>query len=182
MITFRASYISTEQIKTRNRDYTYAPATASIVKLDPNDDKDLMSISDAVKNWHGDSLGACFYDSMFLPCSDEEYFALTTQEKDFEKLNPYSILGVASLTLNKADNDVRIDFLQTDPMYIDQGTYKKHPFYKGIGSALIDGIAKRYKDKSLSVFSILGSKSFYEKKGFEETYIKNIWKRKPLIG
>ena len=182
MSTFRASYISTEQIKTRTDANRYVLSTANFVKLDPNDKRDYFAVEQAVNNWHGDTLGACMHDAMFLPGADEEFFALTTQEDGFENLNPYSILGVASLTENNSENDIRIDFLQTDPMYIDQGVYKKLPFYKWIGSALVDGIAKRFKDKTLSVFSMLKSEPFYEKKGFEKTGIAGILKRKPLVG
>ena len=182
MITFRANYISSEQIKIKSLNDEYAPEKASFIELNPKTLQDISAVEWMMGNWQGNHFTENIYDTFISPASGDTFFALTTQKKDFEKINPKQILGIALISPSEKDNEINIDFLETAPLYTyskRNSTTQNKPFYKWIGSAMIDGILKKFNDKTVSLFATTKSIPFYRAKNFEKYTISGIFKHKP---
>ena len=105
-------------------------------------------------------------------------YALTTQQKEFDKLSPERILGLAEIT--NGGDEVVLEYIQTNPAY----TYEEEindRSYKGIGKALLNSLKNLKHINVITLSSLFSKLTFYEENGFEvckDNGYEMIWKRK----
>lgn len=168
-ISFGAKFISKAAVrKFCYENNKYSDNEVSFVKLNPKSLKDLKSLKEVVSDWGEDSFAydICIDASCMLRENPEDgaIFALTKQEKGFSNLDAKSILGLVE-TVNDADNSLFIEYLQTNPKYLNQ---IKSSEIKGIGTSILNCLKELYKNKKLSLMSVesSGVETFYKKNGF----------------
>lgn len=185
--SFKGSFVNNVNIKHREGN-EYKPYKASFVELNPKDKQDLSIFKDLEHSWMGASNYALCDDAVVSSKNSNDnrmYFALTSQKKDFHKMEPEKVLGLVEMTKGPEEN--YINFLQVHPDNITQKpmgkvmkkvltllTGKKNNLdvpeneYKGIGTFILNSI-KNISDKSLSFYATDNEMSFFKKNGFEKT-------------
>ncbi|MCQ2754977.1 MAG: GNAT family N-acetyltransferase [bacterium] len=145
----------------------YKTYKAAFVEIDPKND--LKALATASDNWND---GFTFLENIVTIITNKCYresdkiYALTSQTKDFENLDPDDLLGV--VLVNCADDKYNtINFLQTNPYFEYIRGYSR--FFKGIGKSIIRCIKREAKDKGLKTFSTRDAVTFYKKYGFESS-------------
>lgn len=156
MITFKATNISYEPIKTKSQTIKQAP----VMKLDPNDNKDLKML----EKWafgldKRDMFGRSIYVFMKNPmCSSDEFFVI---------LDPDDKNKIIGSALSSSDRTTAsVDFIQINPD-LTYSKFKKERKYTNVGSALLNAIEGYFKNKIITVFPVNDSEKFYLKRGYE---------------
>lgn len=169
-INFGANHIKNVNISKRYYS-KYKPCKVSLIKMDTNNEKDMRAIDKTAILWEN-SLTAFVHDDIKKSIRKNntaehiQVYALTTQDKNFDKLNPKKILGMMELIDNHA-NDKKIDVLQTNTDYIFNKKINNKPLYKHIGKKLIQYVKKEFSDKNnIIVHPVKTAVAFYKKMGF----------------
>ena len=98
-----------------------------------------------------------------------DVYALTLQDKDFEKLKPKQIIGMVEMRNNpKNIKDRILQHIQVKPSAININNRNKK--YKQVGCGIINSLKKIYKNMSLYSENSPNIKKFYEYNGFIEDY------------
>lgn len=164
-INFRASLVAqTNVMKLGKHSRKYTPAEVSFVKIDRDSKADIKALKDVKKLWP-----YSFASNIYKEASNSEYpvdvYALTTQEKDFEYLNPNNIIGLVE-TSNRYKGSLYLEYLQTDPQYIaDEDTDK--PLYKQIGTTILNLLKNLKTTEIIQLAPTFSAIDFYEKNDFE---------------
>ncbi len=194
-ISFKGSFINPTNIKKLDGQH-YNDFQASFVELNPKDASDLDMLNKIRTTWNG-NFNDIIYNSAFCSsfCEDKnkKFYALTSQQDSFDKLDYKKVLGVVEM--NKCEKTNRIEFLQVNPDYISgkpkswlsklfsnkSDSNKKLPFFKRVGAAILDSL-KKHTDKSLDLVSVDSATGFYKKNGFSRKSIFYpayfIWRKK----
>lgn len=91
-------------------------------------------------------------------------YALTTQKNNFDKLRPWTILGITEV--KDYSDDLCIELLEVNPRYKNSNQKRK---YKYVGTAILDTLKNLYsKEKDIVLNSADEAKVFYEKNDFVE--------------
>lgn len=173
MINFTGQHISTTTILKYNGS-NYCRFKANIVELSPYSEDDLQTLKNTSYYWQDNNAKDSLIKKMYrtaLIFNNKEYleeccpkfYAITTQQDRFEKLNPEDILSVSQISEISKDL-VEIDFFQVAPE-CEYGTFERK--YKKTGSEMLNFIKKRYKDSILILSAIISAIPFYKKMGFE---------------
>lgn len=170
-INFTANLIDRPTIKQRKYGFLWKPIDVSIVELDSTKLSDVNALGKTSKNW--DKKGAIYvkhilfniipYLKAGIADIKDHYYALTTQQDNFEKLEPENILG---LMLFREKNDCKneICYLEVNP----STTKNKNIFrkYKDVGKTLVEFVKSQFSQKKIEVWSDLDAIDFYKKRGF----------------
>lgn len=172
-ISFTANFIQNTTIK-RQDDKSKKPVKvkAAIVELDKNDKNDVQTIKKLSNDWthHGGRYINGIYDRMVNNRQDccvkeRHYYAITTQKKDYDKLNPHHVLGVMLFYETTPDKELNeIKYLEVNPS--TSRTLNKERKYHGVGSKLVDYVIETYKEKPIYAYSDIRSIKFYENNNF----------------
>ncbi len=169
-INYKAQFLTNVTVqKYDNKSKEYSDKHASFVEVDPKDKNDLRSVRHAVENWNMDLYGMNISNSMnSLRWStdkklSDKFFAITTQDNNFEELNPDKIKALAHVF--ETNKRVDVVHLQVNPDLIYAIT---PPDYKHVGKGMIDCLKDKYNDKSISLISSPTATQFYVKQGFEK--------------
>ncbi len=170
-INFQAQLLSkTKALKYDRDNGEYNDVPVSFVEVSPKDSDDMKSVRNAVEYWDGDLYGMNIANSMgTLRWSTDEnpsdkFFVITTQQKDFQKLNSDNIEAIAHIFETK--KRVKVVHLQVNPDLIYT---LEQPKYKHIGKSMIDSLKDKYNDRSINLISSSTAQRFYEKQGFNRT-------------
>ncbi len=184
-ISFKGRYINSVNIK-QNEGQNYKSVSSSFVELNPKDRNDISVLRELQKKWGGQYTYTIYDDALrssYSTNSNSKYFALTTQKKDFHKLDNEKVLGIVDLAENKDVNF--LNFIQVNPKYITKKpnsplmnkilsfvsknkTQVESPNeYKGIGSAILNSL-KQISNKSLILMATGDEKEFFKKNGFKK--------------
>lgn len=92
-----------------------------------------------------------------------QFFALTEQSRDFDKLNSKKILGLAQISkLNS--NTIFLANLQVSPKYNYSASNR---LLKKIGTEIVNSISKIFSNKDIFTYpATLGAEIFFIKTGF----------------
>ena len=165
-ISFKAQYIGNSVIQDRNN----KDVVVSSVKLDPNSKNDVKTVEILFEDWFpqykGILIDDVYYDFIdyYKQKEKKDYYALTTQNNNFQKLDPDKILGIAEYSNFANKNYNYIDYIQVNPKYMAN---KQEREYKNIGSALLDTIKNLNGYKNIYLNSIHEAVDFYTKNGFK---------------
>ncbi|MCR5266586.1 MAG: hypothetical protein K6E29_08365 [Cyanobacteria bacterium RUI128] len=168
-INFTANHLRYVNIAKRSAE-GYKPCRASLVEMKSSNPGDVNAIDSTAEQWE-DSLTAFVSSDMKKaarkkPKDNFHVYAITTQKKDFDNINPEQILGVAHITENANGLGHKIEVLQTNPEYMfDRSTTAKRE-YKNVGKGLISFIKENFNDKPLYLYPTKDAVKFYEKQGF----------------
>lgn len=166
-LAFKASYIGTAKIQRReNTGEKFTPYTTSFVKLDPYSSNDFETVRDVNLKWnYGKTFASYIYEHMDLEEHNpyyKDFYALTTQNKDFDKLYSKQILGLAQVRRTRMG--IILEYLIARP---DDNMHSKERNFKRIGTAIIECLKSIYNHKDISVESVDSAVEFYKANGFE---------------
>ena len=156
-----------QQISTNN----YWDTDVSIVELDVNNDLDIKAIEETKNKWIDN--GAMYihhiYDDAVEPhqyydVEKSHFYALTTQNADFNKLKSDKILGVMMFSEIKSNLPNEITWLEVNPE--TNKTLNKNREFKNVGTRLIEFVKNTFKTKNIHVHSAYNAQKFYKKNGF----------------
>lgn len=177
MVSFRANLISKHYISQKGDNDYYTKEPVSFVRLDAGNKEEVMTIRETAANWqYGDeyagSIADCMLEDLYYkPENNDQFFAITKQNANLNKLRPNDILALA-LTSTSSSGEECIDYAQIEPKYVatlpEYILGGKLAQYKAIGTALFDGIEQLFKEKALCVFSLENTLKYYKKRGYEQ--------------
>ena len=152
-INFTARFLQKSQVNKIEPDKSYSPCDISIIELDENNHDDIEALHKTAIRWNRQGGGYFAYDMYNEVNNDykdnnienDHYIAATTQEADFENIDPEKILG---LTLFSEKNYYKneINFLEVEPINSHRSRFGE---YKKVGSALLNYIQDTYKQKPI---------------------------------
>ena len=174
-VSFRATSIDYPYVIKRNsinnKENEYL---TYFVELDTQNEEDYQALRKVAFDWENggsyamDVLNSYVFERKKLctpTFANYRYFAFTTYDKPFTKIDPEMILGVATL-IEKKDTPSTLQHLQVHPEH----TYKsKNRGFRHIGAALTKTIQKLFTSNSLNLYSISDeSTAFYKKMNFTQ--------------
>lgn len=179
-IHFGAKFINNVPIKKYEPScncYMYEPA--AFVEFDPKNANDLKAIDSAVVDWRGqffaeDILKKAILMNQSSLVGDSKIYMLTTQEKNFDKLDGLKILGLAEME-QKPNQPSELVHIQSKPDTTYGSSNRK---YKLVGESILNSLKKIYS-KSIELTSAYWATNFYEHNGFEmidPMYFRYRWK------
>ena len=178
-ITFGAKYIMPARVKKGigilNYNY-YLPSRASFVQIDFNNEQDVKALAALKDRWKGADFLHCI-TQIKIP-QREKVFALSSQRKKFDTLEPSKILGLVKMT-DYFCKDGEISHLQVDPENINVGRYENTP-YKKCGTAILNSLKKLYDRIQLTSVDDISTENFYEYNGFKKIdnwYGRFLWEK-----
>lgn len=170
MITFQANLSCTNTVKKINHNkQNLENVNVNFVSLNPLESNDALALKQTCHRcWNNANIANRInYNFQNFKsnknCDNIEFFALTEQSQNFNKLNPQKILGITQIS-KLSSNDVFIDLLQTSP---EHNYYASNALYKKIGKCIVNSIEKLFPDKDIFVCpATLDSEIFFLKVGF----------------
>lgn len=173
-INFTARLVSSPTIQQRNF-ISWKPYGVSIVELDSAHSDDIRALEEVSDNWCKN--GGKYADDIFLSAIPElksscitgikdHFYALTTQKKNFEKIDPYDILGLM-LFQEKNDNTNEIALLEVNPS-TSKSKNNIVRKYKEVGKALVEFVKSKFSHRDIDVLSDHKAIDFYKKVGFQQ--------------
>jgi hypothetical protein len=158
---FKASPIRATSIKKFLKNGEITSVQATFVKLDKVGDLDAIKKSN--KNYiKGDIMDSFCSNMEYCTLKNDTYYALVEQTKNFDKLIPSKILGVAEVTTR--NKEMHIDTFQT----CSKQVYFRNK-YKHIGQTLMQNVVREAKEKKadeITLLSVMSAKPFYQKMQF----------------
>lgn len=154
-------------VKKLNSNGEYKKTPAHFVELLPNCMGDILALSETVKSWKNEKFASSVFASMLKKMkgnplyTNRKIYAITTQNKNINKLDSKQILGVTEGIVNK-NYDVYLEALQVNPNYV----YAEKPEYKGVGTAILKSLKNIYYKIQLISASEKYVKDFYKKNEF----------------
>ena len=168
-INFTGSFIKNITIPKLTTNGKITSEKVSLVKLDKNDKLDVETLAKTAYSWENIKSGFTpdiYCDALktknYPDVAQEHYLALTTQNSNFEAVEPNKILGLALYFEKKAPAN-EIAWLQSNPSTNHESGVRT---YKKIGTTLVDYMKGLFK-KPLYVQSANNAIPFYEKQGFK---------------
>ena len=173
---FNGEYLGKVDIKAKNNAGEVVPKKVSAVKLDMNYLPDLEAVEQATKKWDKDK-NSGYYAADIQECARKDYkalhhksetnhifYMLTLQTRNFERIKPDKILGIAVIEKMEDEERDELKWLQGNPEY----TYfaKAPRQYSGIGKSLVQFI-RNYGGKPLDVTIYPKTLDFYKNCGFK---------------
>ena len=139
--SFGAKLISNKHEIGKLVELSYNQTPISFVKIEPQNAGDIKALEQVAKNWLYGKFATNVYhaacalrdDSKYY--KDNEIYALTSQNSDFENLDNKKILGLVH-TSKFSEGDIFIEHIESNPEMV----YFKNPEYKGIGTAMLDSL------------------------------------------
>ena len=185
-INFKAKPINKIAVQKYSKSQkSFLPLKTTFVKLDSESRRDLLVVEYAAAKWKDakyiQKIATATHWMNNLPI---DVYALTTQEKNFDKLILNKILGFAEMRPD--DNDSRfvmLHYLQVKPEAISSSRAKVKN-YNNVGSSILSLLKKVYKNISLFSEDIPATHNFYRKNKFirdQGCYSRYLWSSNPFM-
>lgn len=168
-VNFQGKFISHINIKRTTP--SSSSIKASIVELNPVDNSDLKVLHSVHNLWQTNFSNNIYRDALsinYINIADTEqkFYILTMQSKNFNKLRAEDILAESKIITNKPNKDsIYLDYLQVHPENMSESENK---IYKGLGSNFLDFLKKHYNGKEINLHSLYTTIEFYLKNGFHQ--------------
>ena len=170
-VSFKAYRISDANIYRINQDNSHEPIKASFVELQPVSNFD-VNAADKFAELCGQDYEALAqniaYDldnMLFDKDRTKRFFAVTRQMCNFDKLDPYEIMGTMETLIDEA-NQHMIAYLKVAPEYAYADIDRT---IKGVGASLIKPLQnKLLLGKRIFADILESAKGFYENMGFQQ--------------
>lgn len=169
-VNFGASFISNAKVKKfAECSFKVDDELVSFVKINPKSYYDTKALREVAEKSKKCTFAEDIYNDTFDffrkdPASGNVY-ALTTQSKNFSKLDSNKILGLVEVLPDGCKKDgIFIDYILKIPENLKTSAGK----FGKVGSAMLDSLKQLYKDKTISLYSLQDAVDFYLKNGFKE--------------
>lgn len=167
-VSFGAIPINTAVIKKYNKiSEKFVNYPVHFVKLDANNKGDLEAVNKIVPKWKSAKyIQQIATSAHWMKEKPIEIYALTSQNENFERLQPNYILGFAEMREDKYDSEnTLLRYLQVRPGAINVN--QKHRInYKYVGSTILKSLKQIYDNISLFADNDKHIEAFYKKNGF----------------
>ena len=154
----------------RQENDEFEPVKVSIVELDKDSEDDVKALYKTSILWldQGAKYSSNIYHEAvkgyeYDDIEREHYFALTTQNEGFNKLDSEKILGLMLFSNTRHDTD-QICWFQVRPNTNTTDSWQRE--YKGVGKSMMDLIKVINYNKPIYVQSSDKAVEFYKKQGF----------------
>lgn len=139
------------------------PVRTAVIELGRNDLRSVQSVANKWDSWLTDIMCARFYQPERH--KNARFFAVSTQENDFQKVNPSKVL--AMFEVDDKGTRYTMEYLDVNPKYRrNPDSNKKRKGFTKIGDACIKFIREKFANKKeTDLYSIDDAKPFYEKIG-----------------
>lgn len=107
-ISFTGTYIKPATVYKNSE-----PVRAAVIELGRNDVKSVQKVADKWDSWLTNLMCAKFYEPE--KHTNARFFAISTQENDFQKVNPSKVLALFEVDDKKAL--YRMEYLDVNPKY-----------------------------------------------------------------
>jgi hypothetical protein len=167
-VNFGATPISKVKIKKYDTSKKkFVTAKAVFVRLDGRNDNDLKAIDYINKNWEKTPYTKTICTAANWMKNNEliKIYALTEQSKNYTKLRPTKILGLADMREEQEDGNV-LEHLQVKPSAININSNNRK--YKKVGSSILKSLKKVYNQIALVSVNNPNIEKFYKDNGFIE--------------
>ena len=171
-VSFGAKPINSVKIKKYNKSTkNFADYPVNFVRLNADCRNDLVAIDLAAQKWKGATyIQKIATASKWMKNGQIEVYALTSQQKNFDKLQANNILGLAEMRFDeKNPKNMILNHLQVRPNAMNVNQLNKTN-YKYIGSSILTSLKKIYKHISLSTDGNENVERFYKHNGFIDEY------------
>lgn len=167
---FSAVYLNTRKIsKLDENTNEYYSIPASFLQIDPQNNNDIEALYNVAKYWQNSKYSTNIYHSA---CeirnhnelySKNKIFILTSQLKDFDKLDDTKILGFVQIREIKPKYFFG-EHIEVDPSIVNTMT----PKYKGVGSAIDQSLKKLCNKMSIFPRNLRSVRNFVKRNGYIE--------------
>ena len=144
----------------------YNDKKISFVELNSFNTNDMITLNNISKDWDKSMFAKSIYQDAQninefedIDCN-VKFYAITTQNKNHEKLIPEKILGLCEIK-EEGYKKAFVEFVESNPESINN-PYAK---YKAIGNGIFQAL-KNYYD-NISLQSTVTALKFYERQGFK---------------
>lgn len=178
-VSFGAKFVQNASVKKYlANEGKYVKDRVSFLKIDTNNVSDIKALETVAHYWVNEKYAntiSCRAKSIFegMRVGGGKIYAISAQKENLKQLDPDRILGLVEIDeLNP--RIIHINHIQVKPDYI----YTKTSEYKGIGTAMLDGLKSLYKAIFLTSLREKSVRNFYEKNGFRlinHTKLKYHW-------
>ncbi len=136
---------------------------AAIIELDKRDVKSVQKVTDKWDSHLTDLMCAKFYQPDNY--KNARFFAVSTQDADYQKVNPSKVLALFEVDDNKTV--YTLQYLDVHPKHRrNPNLIGKRKGISKIGEACIDFIRNRFATKKeTELYAVESAKPFYEKTG-----------------
>ena len=157
-IPFQAKYIDDVNVMKYNpSNNIYEKSSAAFVELRREDKETVKALNN---DWIKGILIEDIHDD-FISDNGHKFYAVTTQENDYNNLASEKILAVGEISSMNGKN-AYVEFLQAHPDCEDNPYFE----YKRCGSAFSDGLKSIYKKIKLESVPISEVMDFYRRNGY----------------
>lgn len=157
-ISFTGTYVRSAKV------YKNSEAIrAAIIELDKRDVRSVQRVTDKWDSHLTDLMCAKFYQPDKY--KNARFFAISTQDADYQKVNPSKVLGLFEVDDNKTV--YTLQYLDVHPRYRrDPNSSAKRKGITKIGEACIDFVRNRFATKKeTELYALEEAKPFYDKVG-----------------
>lgn len=159
-MSFTGSFIKSVKIKERHF-LNYKDKYVNLVNMNINEYQDKNSLLGMINFW-GYKSNVVHNLITDTEKTQSNILVLTTQEGDYTRITPQSILGIVQYK-KLEDNSVLLYRIEKQPEFSNNFLLKK---YKNIGRGLINSIIYVSKPKKITASVLRSAKGFYEKMNF----------------
>lgn len=168
-VSFNGNYISPATVQKRGKNGVYNDHKVSFVKIDLSNGSDIFALQKINDTWQNATFitdicddASFLHENKFFD-NGHEFYVLTTQKKEFHKLNPDEILAGTSVSARPLLPYVNIEHLEIKPgfQYPEQNR-----LYKKVGTGMIEALKKVFSKKDITLHSIFSALDFYKSNGF----------------
>lgn len=153
-VQFGARFISPANIKFKAPNGKWEKTGVSFIKFEPNKKADVAILHEISDIWGDKNLSAAVVDEAEILRGKAQIYALTSQDKNFDKINPRQILGLMTTDKIKKGEDVEVFKIGTNPMFAYEQNHKDRTL-KHIAKSMVESLRSFVgsKSKNSEVFS-----------------------------
>ena len=153
----------------------YKPFVADLVKFDKKNPEDYECVKQICGLSDFQTLGSYLLKLWtnniwnWPAVKSNNVYALTTPQKNYDKINTNDVLGITEFVENKDEIPGyynQIMFMITRKPYQASNCFGLSAYSK-IGTGMVDALKDLYPQKSIAVFSEIEALPFWEKQGFK---------------
>lgn len=174
---FKAQYLFPAKVQKLNpTNNEWVKVDTCIAELHPKDIKDLNVLADLNVMWRANINEMCFASDLYQDAlnvhtnawqeseAKRNFWALTTQKENFERLVPEEILGISEITADCNNGPYEIAYLQVAPEHKRNSHFRE---FKYVGSAIMNKILEFFKG-NIVLTADSSAVDFYKIFGFVE--------------
>lgn len=134
---FGARFISPANIKYKSPNGRWEKIGVSFIKFEPNKKEDVKILNEIRDIWAGKNLSSAIVDEAEILRGKAHIYGLTSQDKNFENINPRQILGLMTTDKIKKNENIEVFKIGTNPLFAYEQNHKDRTF-KHIAKSMVE--------------------------------------------